>query len=223
MTDRDHIAKDATERPLPAAIDEPTAQAAGAAQVQQSAAITPSQWTPDITDQVPIDCQHWDVPGLFGHNTPRRDWSIRSEDDNEVRYELRPGETYQGSWPDTPPTERCEMGMHHRYTRAAIPSPWTTSGWSSRGRDLKRLADMWPLHSSALSASPPTEIMFHASDRMEVSANCGRSQEPALEHGVVGRQADPARTTGIACALQQKQAQDGSGSGPPLARRRIGL
>lgn len=207
MTDRDHIAK---ERPLPAAIDEPTAQAAGAAQVQQSAAITPSQWTPDITDQVPIDCQHWDVPGLFGHNTPRRDWSIRSEDDNEVRYELRPGETYQGSWPDTPPTERCEMGQHHRYNTRnntftvdyewmVEPGATISSGWLTCGQ----------LH-SALSASPPTEIMFHNSDRMEVSANSGSSTRPVWR---TAWSDDHSITRGhwYKMRLQQKQAQDGSG------------
>jgi hypothetical protein len=97
------------ERPTPMAVDSAPVPEA------QAGAVTPSEWHKGLTDSVPIECPAWEVNGLMGHNTPRKDWSIYSEDDNEVRYELRAGETYQGTWPDTPPTERCEMGQHHRY------------------------------------------------------------------------------------------------------------
>jgi hypothetical protein len=168
--------KDATERPQPTAID--AAPFAELAPEQQVGAVTPSQWTPQLTDQVPISTPHWDQPGLFGHNTPRKSHSIHSEDDDAVRYELRAGETYTGTWPDTPPTERCEMGQHHRYNVRGNsitvdyewmvePGPAISSAWLTCGQ----------LH-SALSASPPTEIMFHANDRMEVSANSGSSKSP---------------------------------------------
>jgi hypothetical protein len=195
-----------------AQIERPTPMAVDAAPVpeQFAAAITPSQWTKDITDQVPIETPHWDQPGLFGHNTPRKDWSIRSEDDNEVRYELRTGETYTGSWPDQPPTERCEMGQHHRYnTRGNTftvdyewmveAGPQISSGWLTCGQ----------LH-SALSASPPTEIMFHGNDVMEISANSGSSGNIRWNTAFTDR-APIVRGKWYKMRLQQKQAQDGSG------------
>jgi hypothetical protein len=160
------------ERPTPMAVDSAPVPEA------QAGAVTPSEWHKGLTDSVPIECPAWEVNGLMGHNTPRKDWSIYSEDDNEVRYELRAGETYQGTWPDTPPTERCEMGQHHRYdvrgNTFTVDYEWLveggpaiSSGWLTCGQ----------LH-SALSQSPPTEIMFHGNDKMEVSANSGSSTRP---------------------------------------------
>lgn len=199
------MTKPEIERPTPTLLD-----AAPPVATTQASAILPSDWTPNITDQVPIDCIHWDVPGLFGHNTPRKSHSIQSTDDNEVRYELRAGETYTGSWPDQPPTERCEMGMHHRYnTRGNTftvdyewmvePGPSISSGWLTCGQ----------LH-SALSASPPTEIMFHGNDIMEVSANSGSSGNIRWNTAWTDR-APIVRGHWYKMRLQQKQAQDGSG------------
>jgi hypothetical protein len=74
---KDHEAKDARERPQPMAID--SAPFAELAPEQQAAAITPSEWEPDFNDSIPIECPYWEVNGLMGHNTTRRDWSIYTQ------------------------------------------------------------------------------------------------------------------------------------------------
>ena len=139
----------------------------------QAIAITPSQWTADTSENTPI--QAWGIAGNWGHNTPREDHSFHSDDDNDIRFELRPGETYSGNWPDTPPTERCEMGMHDRpptrdntfvvsYDYMIEDGPPISSDWLTSGQ----------FH-SGLSASPPCEVMFHGNDCMGISANSGSS------------------------------------------------
>ncbi len=207
---KEHEAKDATERPKPMAIDAPEAQEAQAMPDAQVMAVTPSEWHKGLTDSVPIECPAWEVAGLMGHNTPRKDWSIFSDDDNEVRYELRAGETYQGTWPDTPPTERCEMGQHHRYNTRnntfTVDYEWLVEGGPA-------ISSSWltcgQLH-SALSQSPPTEIMFHANDKMEVSANSGSSARPVWNTAWSDDQPIQ-RDHWYKMRLQQAQAQDGSG------------
>jgi hypothetical protein len=202
---QEHEAKDALPRSQPAAVD-----TAPVPDLQAGGAITPSEWTPQVTDSIPIETPFWHQPGLFGHNTPRKAWSVFSENDNDVRYELRAGETYSGSWPDQPPTERCEMGQHHRYS---VRGNTFTVDYEWMVEEGPEISSDWltcgQLH-SALSASPPTEIMFHSNDKMGVSANTGSSK--AIRWQTAWQDTQPImRGHWYKMRLQQEQRQDGQG------------
>jgi hypothetical protein len=141
------------------------------------ASIKPSAWTPSTSENDTISLPS----GNYYHNTPQKLWSFYSPDNNELIFELRKGDQYKGQWADSGTTERNELGMVARpattgntfvveYKFKIAAGGNITSAWLVTGQ----------LH-SALNQSPPVEIKFNGSNKMQISANAGSSTAPKFK------------------------------------------
>ena len=114
------------------------------------------------------------------HHTARREWSVKTTDNNDIRFEMRQGDRYTGFYPDGTTTERCELGLArripvnqliaNRYKFMIEPGAKFTMRWMSMGQ--------W--HSAISGYSPLLETVFRDNDRMTILGRYGTNQEVTL-------------------------------------------
>src|SRR6478735_7806538 len=126
------------------------------------ATINPSQWTPDTPELTTLN-----IAGqAMNHFTPRKDWSFKSSDDNEIRYELRKGDQYAGNFADSIGTERVEIGQNLRYNIGQFVLAEYKFMIEPGSRNTARWLTIGQWHAAISGRSPPLSVVMRSDDKL---------------------------------------------------------